>query len=31
MGQGKPNLVLNIEEKILEAILKDGMTRWVES
>jgi hypothetical protein len=31
MGRGKPNLVLDVEEKMLEAILKDGMTRWVES
>jgi len=31
MGRGKPNLVLNVEEKILEALLKDEMTRWVES
>jgi len=27
MGWGKPNLVRNVEEKMLEAILEDGMTR----
>jgi hypothetical protein len=31
MGWGKPNLVHNVEEKILKTILKDGMTRWVEN
>jgi hypothetical protein len=31
MRWGKPNLVCNVEEKMLKTILKDGMTRWVES
>jgi hypothetical protein len=26
-----PNLVCNVEKKMLKIILKDGMTRWVES
>jgi len=27
MGWGKPNLVHNVEEKMLKAILEDGMTK----
>jgi hypothetical protein len=30
MGWGKPNLVRNVKEKMLEAILIDGMRRQVE-
>ncbi len=29
-GMG-PNLMCNVEKKMLKIILKDGMTRWVES
>jgi hypothetical protein len=28
---GRPNLVCNVEEKMLEAILKDGMIRRIEN
>jgi hypothetical protein len=31
MGWGRPNLVCSVEEKMLEAILKDKMTRRVEN
>jgi hypothetical protein len=31
MGWGKPNLVCNAKEKMLKAILKDGMTRRTKS
>jgi hypothetical protein len=31
MGWERPNSVRSAEEKILEAILKYGITRWAES
>jgi len=31
MGWGKPNMVHNVEEKMPNAILKDGMTRQSKS
>jgi hypothetical protein len=31
IGWGRPNSVCNAKEKMLEAILKDGMIGWVES
>jgi hypothetical protein len=31
VGWGKPNLVRNVEENMLEAVLKDGMIGWVEN
>ncbi len=31
MGWGKPNQVSSVKDKMLEAILKDGMIRQVES
>jgi hypothetical protein len=30
-GWGRPNLVRNAKEKMLEAILKDGMTKQAEN
>jgi hypothetical protein len=29
--QGKPNLVHNVKEKMLETILKDGMIEWAKN
>jgi hypothetical protein len=31
MGWRRPNLVHSVEEKMLKAILKDGMTRWAKN
>jgi hypothetical protein len=31
VGWGRPNLMHNVEENMLEAISKAGMTRWVEN
>jgi len=31
VGWGRPNLAHNVEKQMSKAILKDGMTRWVES
>jgi len=31
MGEGRPNLVRSVKEKMSEVILKDGMTRRAKS